>query len=372
MARVAVCKAGEGETAVRETTLRTIDMLGGISKYILPGMRVLIKPNFVAPVETAVTDFVILRTLVESVQKAGATPFLGECPGFEFDSEATFRFLRIREFAGDCGVEVINFEFDRYVEVPFSHPKVPRIRVAKSALEADAIINVPRMKSHKLTTLSLGIKNCFGMVERTSRRYVHAMGIDHGIAALYKLFKPAFTLVDGLTVPAEGAVYGEYHKFGVLAASEDMLSVDIVCSRLLGADPADIKHIAMVWGDRSMQPEVVGDRVQPIRVTGLEDTGKRRTYRKIYQTVYAADHYLSKTGAKTIIPWFHRKLGIHPVVDWSRCNNCGKCTDVCPVDAVNLANRKLDDAKCGRVRCLKCVEVCEPGAISVKQAFRSG
>jgi ferredoxin len=266
---------------------------------------------------------------------------------------------------------MVNYELGEYVEVPFDHPRVPKVRIAKIAAEADAIINVPRMKSHKLTTLSLGIKNCFGMLEKTSRRKVHVMGLDQGIAALYKLFKPAFTLIDGLTVPAAGAVYGEHLRFGVIAASEDLLSLDIVCSRLLGADPADITHVAIARGDRTMQPEVVGDQVEPIKVGGLEDTRRRRAYRNIYRTVYTVDHYLSRVGVQTTIPWFHTKFGIHPEVEWAKCNQCGKCAEICPVEAFDIKKRALDYGRCGRMRCLKCVEVCDPGAIVVKQAFRS-
>lgn len=371
MARVALVKVGDGQEAVRAAATRALDMLGGMSRFISPGMRVLIKPNFVAPVETAVTDFTILRTLVEGIRDLGGTPMFGECPGFEFDSQGTLRFLKVQELADGCGVEMVNFETDSYVEVPFDHPRVPVVRIARAAAEADAIVNVPRMKSHKLTTLSLGIKNCFGMLEKASRRRVHVMGLDQGIAALYKLFHPAFTLIDGLTVPAAGAVYGENLKFGVVAASEDMLSLDLVCSRLLGADPAEITHVAMAWGDRQMQPEVVGDEVEPVRVGGLEDTGRRRAYRNIYRAVYTIDHYLSLVGVQTTIPWFHCKFGIHPVVDWSMCDSCGECVEVCPVGAINLKRPALDYGRCGRMRCLKCVEVCKPQAITVKQAFRS-
>jgi ferredoxin len=166
-------------------------------------------------------------------------------------------------------------------------------------------------------------------------------------------------------------VYGEHLNFGVVAASEDMLSIDLVCSRLLGADPADITHIALAWKDRSVQPEIIGDQVEPIRVGGLEDTRNRRTYRRLYRTVYAADHYLSRAGAKSIIPWFHLKFGIHPVVDWQKCNGCGECASECPIEAFNIEKQALDYGRCGQLRCLKCVDVCKPQAISVKQAFRS-
>ena len=154
---------------IEAATKRVIDLVGGLSSRISAGQRVLIKPNFVAPVPTAVTSPDVLRAIVKEIVSIGATPVIGECPGFEFDSEVTFKFLKVRELADEIGAEFVNLERDEYVESGFHHPWVKCVRVARLAVECDAIINIPRMKSHKLTDISLSIKNCFGLIAKRYR-----------------------------------------------------------------------------------------------------------------------------------------------------------------------------------------------------------
>jgi uncharacterized protein (DUF362 family) len=301
MARVAVVKCGQNPGDVREAFGRLMELVGGLSDRIRPGQRVLVKPNFVAPVAGAVTDSEVVSAVVYAVMETGATPVIGECPGFEYDSHVTFQVVGVQELAEKLGVEAINFEDDEYVEVPFNHPRVRTVQIARAAAECDAIINIPRMKSHKLTDLSLAIKNCFGMLKKESRREVHARGLDHGIAALNELFHPALTVMDGLVVPSAGAVYGEHVPYGVLAASDNMLALDLAACRLLGYAPADVKHIALAASQTKPQVELVGDQVDPLVLPHRGSARRKMLYRHAYATLYAFDHHLSRTGAGTII-----------------------------------------------------------------------
>jgi uncharacterized protein (DUF362 family)/Pyruvate/2-oxoacid:ferredoxin oxidoreductase delta subunit len=357
--------------AIRGSVLTAMNTLGGIRGYVSPGQKVLIKPNFVAAVPSAVTDFAVLTAVIDEVKTAGGEPFLGECPGFEFDSAATLRYLKVDKYAQDNQIKLINLEEDSYVQRRFDHPLVKRVQVARCAVEADVIINVPKMKSHKLTTVSLAIKNCFGLLSKESRRLIHAAGLHRGIAALYSLFHPALTVMDGLVIPAAGAVYGDRRSLGIIAASTDMLSLDLICSRLLGADPTDVEHIAMAAAQGYQEPEVVGDRIQPVQVAGLQNTPRRWLYRAMFRSVYAFDCAFSVLGGRTVIPWFHNRFGIRPVVNWGKCNDCGACMGVCEIDAIDVEHRRLDYDRCARLRCMACVEACETQAITTKQSYRS-
>lgn len=364
MALVSVVKWGGEAESIRECTKKAIDLIGGMSAFIHPGQRVLVKPNFVAPITSAVTDFDVITAVIQEIKAVGATPFLGKSTGFEFDPSATFRFLKVYEFAYDNGIDLIDFETDSYVEKSFDHPFIHKVLVARSAVEADAIVNVPRMKSHKLTTLSMAIKNCFGMLAPKSRRIIHAAGIHNGIAALYELFHPAINVMDGLIIPAEGAIYGAKAELSVITASEDMLSLDFACAPMLGANPMEIEHLAIASHGSSPSFDIVGDEVTPVNIFGLRNTAKRKLYRAIYQSLYAFDEAASRLGAPTIIPWFHTKFGIHPVVNWQKCTGCGDCIKVCQVEAIDLSRQCIDYSRCSRLRCMACVEACPKGVIT--------
>lgn len=367
MATVVLVKTESEPGAIGDSVRRAINELGGIRNYVSAGQKVLIKPNFVAAVPSAVTDFEVLAAVIDEVRTAGGGPILGECPGFEFDSAATLRYLRVDKFAQEYKIKLINLEEDSYVERSFSHPLVKRVQVARCAVEADVIINVPKMKSHKLTTVSLAIKNCFGLLSKESRRLIHAAGLHRGIAGLYSMFQPALTVMDGLVIPSSGAVYGDRVKLGIIAASTDMLSLDLICSRLLGADPKDVEHIAIAAEQGCPEPEVVGDRIKPVPIGGLQNTPRRWLYRAMFRSVYAFDCAFSMLGGHTVIPRFHNRFGIRPVVNWDKCNDCGDCMRVCEIDAIDVENRRLEYDRCMLLRCMACVEACEAGAIRTRQ-----
>ncbi|MEN6519711.1 MAG: DUF362 domain-containing protein [Armatimonadota bacterium] len=371
MATVAVVKVGEGTENIVAACRQAISISGGLKENIRPGWTVLVKPNLVAPVPAAVTNFDVLAAVVQEIIDAGATPVIGDCSGFEYDSYTTFDILGIRDLAQQLGVEVVNFEEDRYIEVPFDHPRIRRVKIAATAVESEAIVNVPKMKCHKLTDVSLAIKNCFGMLHKSSRREVHAKGLDAGIAALYKLFRPVMSVMEGLVIPVSGAVYGEYMSMGVIAASTDMLALDLFASKLLGFERSDVKHLKLAARGRSPLIDIAGDEVEPVDIAAGSSKLRKNLYRHLYATVYASDHYLSNFGVKSLIPWFHSRFGIHPVIDWKRCSYCDACAAACPVNAIDIESEKLDYGQCSKARCLMCVNMCPNGAVTIKQSFKS-
>ena len=99
---VAVASAAQGDINAR--VQQVLALLGGIAQVVRPGMRVLLKPNVVAPFPQAATDLEILTAVVAAVQGAGGEPFVAESAGFEFDTAATFATLRLPEWAERLGV----------------------------------------------------------------------------------------------------------------------------------------------------------------------------------------------------------------------------------------------------------------------------
>jgi uncharacterized protein (DUF362 family)/ferredoxin len=369
MAYVAVTRLAGGDDALADGVRRCVELTGGLDDLVQPGSRVLLKPNVVAPVARGVTNFVILQTLIEMVRDAGATPFIGDCAGMEFHSDKTFQLLGFKEFAREHDVELVNFDHDETVDCPvrFGCGLVRHLAMPKSAMDADAVINLPRLKRHNLTTVTLGVKNLMGVAAKSARRRIHVFGLHKGVAWLAKLLPPQLTLIDGTTL-VERPVFGRAVPLNILIASRNVLAADHVACRFLDVDPRRVPHLRHAQrlgvGDGSVH--LVGDPIRQTPPTGGRVALKRRLLRTAYRFTFTADLVYNKLTGRTLLPSAHIRLGSHPVLDRELCDRCGRCVEVCPVDAIDLEKLRILYDRCKEVRCMRCFEACTRKAIRIK------
>ena len=367
MARVAVVRTGD--EALADAARRCVELAGGLGDFVRPGARVLVKPNVVAPIARGVTSFAVLRTIIEMVREAGGSPFIGDCAGMEFHSDKTFHLLGFDAFARDMGVELVNFDHDEVVQMPVRLGFVRRLAMPRSAVEADAVINLPRLKRHNLTTVTLGIKNLMGVAAKSARRRIHVFGLHKGIACLAKLLHCHLTLIDGTTI-VERPVFGRQTPLGLLLASRDVVAVDKIACRLLDVDPRRVGHIrhAEAMGLGGEAAELVGDAdaIPASDGTGGRLSLKRRLLRTAYWLTFGAELVYNRVTGRTLLPSAHIRFGSHPVIDAELCDRCGHCIEVCPVDAIDLERRRILYPRCKEVRCMRCFEACTRHAIRIK------
>jgi len=373
MARVAVVRTGRGEEELASAVRRSIELTGGLAGIVGPGARVLIKPNVVAPLPRGVTSFTVLRTVIEMVRAAGGAPFIGDCAGIEFNSDKTFELLGYDEFARRMNVELVNFDHDESVYLPVRLGVVRRLAVPRSAAEADVMINLPRLKRHGLTTVTLGVKNLMGVASKKARRRIHVFGLHRGIAWLSKLVRSHLTIIDGTTA-VERPVFGRERALNILLASRDVVAADKIACRFLGIDPRLVTHIrraeAMGLGGREI--ELIGDVEQ---VPAEEGTDGRLNFRSrmrrgAYWCAFAADLAYHRITGKSLLPWAHVRFGSHPVLDRRECDRCGRCVEVCPVGAIDMERLRINYRLCREVRCMRCYEACSRRAIQIKGVQR--
>ena len=369
-----------GDETMSQRLASLLEPLGGMAGLIKPGDQVLIKPNLVAPFPHAVTDLELLASVVEQVRDCGGKPVIGESSGFEFDTETTFRILGINELAQRLDVKLINFDKEEFVSLELAGLKRHKVKIPKVVLEVDKFINMPKLKRHSLTKATIGIKNLFGLLDLDSRRRIHAFGLERGICALGQTIIPDLVIVDGSVVTTR-AVYGEQTRLNLLAASKRITSMDVFCCRYLGLTWEDVKHIRFsVDKDRDSLSfktiDVSGaatETTQAGQGDSVPDIGKwsdslsKKVHRSVYQALYFTDILYSRLRKDhSIIPVLHYYFGIRPVLDKKKCNKCGDCLPVCPVDAIFIDERRIDAKRCMPVRCLECVSACPEKAISIR------
>ncbi len=362
------------KTPVAEKVYSVLEALGGLERIVHPRNIVFIKPNFVAPFCHATTSLEILEALIRKVKECGAEPVIGESAGFEFDTDKTFEVLGLYKFGRRNNVRIVNLDKERFESVRLQSGIVREVEISALALRADVLINVPKLKRHSVTKVTISAKNLFGLVSRESRRRLHAFGLERGIFELSRVVRSSLVLVDASVVGSR-AVYGEYEKLGAIIGGTDPYAVDMFCCRILKENYNKIGYLRIARNRGFISEEA--KYATPVQ--GFDEAhffpdpvGKREPftnmiYRVLYQAVYLLDILYNKIIKRwSFIPALHFYLGIRPYLDKANCTGCGKCLEICPVAAIEIAKKSINAYLCMPLRCMRCVPACPVNAISIR------
>ena len=167
------------EDDVKAAVEEALELLGGLKRFIRRGGRYLLKPNLFTTKraeEGATTDMRIVLSLAELLREAGAEGFIGECPAMAAytQPDVVFEGLGVRRLCEEADVELRVLDRERPVRVEVPGGVVLREAwFPESALRADGIINIPKLKTHVLTKLTCAVKNLFGLQQGGSKARHH-------------------------------------------------------------------------------------------------------------------------------------------------------------------------------------------------------
>ncbi|UCD80636.1 MAG: DUF362 domain-containing protein [Desulfobacterales bacterium] len=122
------------------------------------------------------------------------------------------------------------------------------IKFNSDILHSAFVVDLPVMKTHSMTMVSLGIKNLKGMIDIPSRKKCHnthpAKDLHFWVSRLADKMPPMFTLIDGIYTAERGPnIDGRMHRSNLLVASADVLAADMVGAKLLGYEPSAVPHL---------------------------------------------------------------------------------------------------------------------------------
>ena len=353
---VVPCKTYKPDT-VRQAVTAVLAPLGGISRFVRPGMQVLLKPNLLAAadLERAITTHpAVVQAVVELVQEAGGTALIGDSPGGPAkNGPLVYHRSGMAEIAECTGARLVPFD-----SMVWKRLNGNDYLIARPVLEADLVINLPKLKTHILTLYTGAVKNLFGTIPGTRKREVHcrAPGVrdfSQALVDVLELVRPGLTLMDGV-LGQEGngpGMGGTPRRYGCLAASEDPVALDAVIAGALGYRSGDVLHLAQA-GDRGLG---VSD------LDALQIAGERRPLD--FGTVSLPKaHWYFRVPAWASAP-LHGAIRLRPRLDLSACVGCSACVEVCPREAITPGQPPLFDLdRC--IGCFCCAEVCPQGAIT--------
>jgi len=230
---------------------KAIASLGGIGEFVPKGSKVLIKPNIgwdVTPNRAGNTNPKLVARIVEQCVEAGAkqvSVFDHTC-----DSWAQcYRNSGIERAVKDAGGRIVSGDSEGYyqkVSVP-NGKRLTEAKVHELFLDADVFINVPILKHHSSSMVTIGMKNLMGVV--WDRGFWHRNDLHQCIADFASYRKPTLTVVDAYNVMKQngprGVSAGDVVAMKSLIISRDFVAADAAAAKLFGAEPSDIPHIQL-------------------------------------------------------------------------------------------------------------------------------
>ncbi|MDD2539872.1 MAG: DUF362 domain-containing protein, partial [Desulfuromonadaceae bacterium] len=281
---------------------------------------------------------------------------VGDSPGFG-------SFLRVAEKTGmhdavrKSGATLV--EFKEAVELQGSG-MFRSIRLARDYFEADKIINLPKLKTHEMMTMTCAVKNLFGAVIGTEKAGWHLKaGSSRELFArllleIYLLKKPVLNIVDAVyAMEGNGPGGGDPIKLGLLIGGENPVAVDVIAGRLAGI-PAELLYIEREAIDLGLAGAMFTD----IKLCGTPI----ETFSKVCFKL--PDGLDTQFGLPAfIVKALKSHLTTYPAADQKSCVFCGVCRDACPPGAISIKNSVLsvDNSRC--IRCWCCRELCPHNAM---------
>ncbi|MBW4542226.1 MAG: DUF362 domain-containing protein [Myxacorys chilensis ATA2-1-KO14] len=246
---------------LRRSLETLLEPMGGIAAFVKPGDRVLLKPNLLTggrPTKECVTRPEVVHCVAQMVQEAGGKPFLADSPAFgsAFGVAKANGYLPLIE---ELDLPIVEMKGKRYETVSddFNH-----LLLSKEAMEADVVINLPKVKSHMQLTVTLGTKNLFGCVPGKMKAWWHMeAGKDRErfgrmLVETARTIDPDLTILDGIIGhEGNGPSGGEPRELGILGASANVFALDRAVVEILQVDPTSIPTI-VASGQLGLCPEL--------------------------------------------------------------------------------------------------------------------
>lgn len=288
-----------------------IDLLGGVETITASKQRIMLKPNLVNNAITDTTNLRVIRRLAELLISAGKDVCIAEgsaaAPGFNSDYSNDYRTrnpdlldrmqqyvfdqLGCTRLAEELKIPLINLHIGEMIDVELPDAYIfDTLSLHHSLVETDLLVSVPRMKTHVLATVPLGMKNLIGLyagsVYGTVRGYVHDLAADVAdvgtaleIVDMVRANKLGLTVIDGLR-PMEGdgptlSGNAALIRMDLIIAGTNPLATDMIAASVKGFELEEVPTFE--WAVRAgMTPAGLDE----IEVRGKSVESVRRNFRK--------------------------------------------------------------------------------------------
>jgi len=344
---------------------KAVDLVGGIRSFVKSGEKVLIKPNLLkacSPDAAVTTHPEIVRAVIRLVHEAEGIPFIGDSPGIG-EEEEVFNRSGILTVIEEEGASLADFGDSVALK---GLGRFQRFEIARPAVMADVIINLPKLKSHGMMVLTGAVKNLFGCIPGKIKVQWHFnAGIDHSsfahmLVELSALLKPRLNILDAVVgMEGNGPGSGVPRPIGLILAGQDPVALDVIAGIILGVSPLQVPVIqaaskACIGESRINHICILGEAINDVKI-------KDFILPQLMHTEWPIPEWARRC--------LKDALTTRPVINRHLCINCGVCQKDCPRGAIEEKADGLiiDYRNC--IRCFCCQEFCPKGAITVGKGW---
>ena len=356
------------EQEVQDAIERGIQLLGGIDKFISQQDQVLLNPNLLSkhvPEDCVTTHPAVFKAVAKKISNFSSKKVLyGDSPS-QGNPKKVAEKAGLIEVGEELDLSYVDFEEGQEIFIDNDN-RSRKYKIATPVLEADTVINLPKLKNHNLTRITGAVKNTFGCVPGFNKPELHlklpeADRFSKMLVELQKFINPSLHIMDGVMgMEGEGPNSGDPIPVNILLFSSDPVALDTVFSKIINLDPKKVdtnrygKKAGLGFLEDS-RIELLGDDIADFIIEDFE----------VYRGIETAQHPLLKYNF--LKSFFSRK----PVINAETCIACGACIEQCPTDPKSLFRQqknsipKYDYDRC--IRCFCCHEICPEKAISIQE-----
>ncbi len=356
-----------------------VEQMGGMGRFVRPGERIVLKANLLraAPPESAIcTHPAVVEAVAKLVKEAGGTPVICDSPGGALHKEAVLRSLYektgMAAAAAAAGAELSMDSSTRTVSLP--EGKVLRqAEIITPVAEADGVIDLCKMKTHVLMSMTGAVKNLFGVIPGLSKVGYHATHPDHATFAdvlldLTGYVKPRLSLMDGiLAMEGDGpGSSGTPRQAGLLLAAANPLALDTAAGAIMNL-PRQDNPVLLAAERRGLTPcrmedvELIGGTVEELRMADYKFPASTKSNLMDFLGPLArpAERLCKKALSQT------------PRIDGAKCVGCGICAKSCPGQAIAMTapGKKARISQNACIHCYCCHELCPQKAVELHQSW---
>lgn len=362
---VSVVKCNSYDSAeVFRAVKKGVDLVGGISAFIKPGSRVLVKPNLLMakePVFAVDTHPEVVRAVIKVLKEINCALFVGDGPsvwgGQAENVNEVYERSGVKKVCDEESVALVKFDKRRMRE------KFPLTAWLDNC---DYLVNIPKFKTHTFTLLTGAIKNLFGLVSGTYKTELHKnyFNIDDFskiLVDVYQETRPALTIVDGVVaMEGEGpGTGGRLRNLGLILAGADCAALDSVLTVIMGIEPYD----------------VLTTKEAALRGLGNADINSITILGERLADILGEPFLLPSSGFKKkkvplpILNLAKKLIKYYPYIEVKNCLKCAACVQACPSRAIAIKRETVvfDYRKC--IACFCCQEACPNSAVKIKKSI---